>query len=363
MSTMIRMTAAEAEQLAAAALIASRTSEAAARSTARALVAAEIDGQAGHGLSRVPPYALHARCGKVDGYAVPRVEQVAGAALRVDAGLGFAYPAIDLAIERLVPLAKQAGIAVAALHRSHHFGQAGAHAERLANAGLVALVFGNTPKAMAFAGGRRAMLGTNPIAFAAPAPRAPSFAAPAPRAPSVVATAASPDAAPADAPLVVDLALSVAARGKIVAAKAAGKSIPSDWAVDADGRPTTDPAAALNGTLSPIGGPKGAALALMVEVLTAALTGSHYGWEASSFFDDQGGPPDMGHLFLAIDPARLSAGAFDARMRVLFEAIAAEHGVRLPGSRRIEARARAAREGVAFPATLHAELRTLAGSP
>lgn len=344
-SNPIRLTAAEAEHLAAAALVASRTSAAAARATARALVAAEVDGQGGHGLSRVPPYALHARCGKVDGQAVPRVEQVAGAALRVDAGLGFAYPAIDLAIEQLVPLTRANGVAVAALHRSHHFGQAGAHAERLANAGLVAIVFGNSPKAMAFAGGRRAMMGTNPIAFAAPAQPSPSFAAP---------------GMPGNPPLVIDLAMSVAARGKIVAAKAAGKPIPPDWAVDADGQPTTDAAAALNGTLSPIGGAKGAALALMVEVLAAAATGSHYGWEASSFFDDQGGPPNMGHLFLALDPQRLSAGAFDARMGVLFEAIAAEHGVRLPGSRRLDARARAARDGLSVPVALHAELQALA---
>jgi (2R)-3-sulfolactate dehydrogenase (NADP+) len=232
---------------------------------------------------------------------------------------------------------------VAALHRSHHFGQAGAHAERLANAGLVAIVFGNSPKAMAFAGGRRAMMGTNPLAFAAPARAVASSSG----------TAGNP-------PLVIDLAMSVAARGKIVAAKAAGKPIPPDWAVDADGQPTTDAAAALNGTLSPIGGAKGAALALMVEVLAAAVTGSHYGWEASSFFDDQGGPPNMGHLFLALDPQRLSAGAFDARMGVLFEAIAAEHGVRLPGSRRLDARARAARDGLSVPVALHAELQALA---
>jgi (2R)-3-sulfolactate dehydrogenase (NADP+) len=345
MNAPLRLSIADAEALATAALVRSGTSEAAARSTARALVAAEADGQAGHGLSRVPPYALHARCGKVNGHAVPRVEQVAAAALRVDAGLGFAYPAIDAALDALAPLAKQAGIAVAAIRRSHHFGQAGAHAEKLANAGLVAIVFGNTPKAMAFHGGRRAMLGTNPIAFAAPAPRGQAFA---------TADGASP------VPLVVDLALSVVARGKIVAAKAAGKPIPADWAVDASGQPTTDPAAALNGTLLPIGGAKGAALALMVEVLTASLTGSHFGWEASSFFDDQGGPPDMGHAFLAIDPVRLSGGAYDSRMVALFEAIAAEHGVRLPGSRRLEARARAARDGLAVPAPLHAELTALA---
>lgn len=334
MST-VTLPLADAEALAAAALAASNASERAARSTARALVAAEADGQAGHGLSRVPSYALHARCGKVVGHAEPKVEQVAGAALRVDAGLGFAYPAIDVALEALAPLAQRMGVAVAALHRSHHFGQAGAHAERLAQHGLVAIVFGNTPKAMAFAGGRKAMLGTNPIAFAAPG-------------------------MPGDAPLVVDLALSVAARGKIVNAQKAGKPIPADWAVDADGHPTTDPNAALQGTLTPIGGPKGAALALMVEVLTAALTGSHYGWEASSFFDDKGGPPNMGHLFLALDPARLSGGAFDSRLSVLFAAIAAEQGVRLPGSRRLEARAKAAAQGITIPAALHAEIAALA---
>ncbi|MFO0452682.1 MAG: Ldh family oxidoreductase [Pseudomonadota bacterium] len=338
MSDPIRLSLVDAEALATRALRASGASEPMARATARALVAAEADGQAGHGLSRVPPYALHLRCGKAKGDVVPRVEQVARAALRVDAGLGLAYPAIDAALERLAPLARETGVAVAALHRSQHFGQAGAHAERLASAGLIAIVFGNTPKAMAFHGGRRAMLGTNPLAFAAPAGRG------------------------GQPPLVVDLALSVAARGKIVAAKAAGSPIPADWAVDANGQPTTDPAAALNGTLAPIGGAKGAALALFVEVLAAALTGSHYGWEASSYFDDQGGPPDMGHLFLALDPMPLSGGAFDARMAVLLEAVAAEAGVRLPGSRRLEARARAARDGVAIPAALHAEIAGLAAA-
>jgi (2R)-3-sulfolactate dehydrogenase (NADP+) len=326
-----------AEALATRALVASRTRPDNARSTARALVAAEADGQPGHGLSRVASYALHARCGKVDGHADPRVERVAGAALRVDAGLGFAYPAIDAAFLELVPLAREAGIATAVLHRSHHFGQAGAHAERLALAGLVGLVLGNTPKAMAFWGGRRPMLGTNPLAFAAPLP------------------AGQP-------PLVIDLALSVAARGKIVAAQKAGKPIPADWAVDADGRPTTDPAAALAGTLAPIGGAKGGALALMVEILAAALTGSSFGWEASSFFDDKGGPPRMGQVFIALDPERLSGGAFMARMGTLLEAVAGEPAVRLPGARRLAARARARTGGIAVTAGLHAEILSIAGS-
>jgi len=337
MGDTVRISLAEAEALATTALVASRTSPDNARPTARALVAAEADGQAGHGLSRVAPYALHARVGKVDGHARPQLAQVAAAALRVDACHGFAYPAIDLALDALPLLARRSGIAVAAIGRSHHFGQAGAHAERLAQHGLVALVLGNTPKAMALWGGRAPMLGTNPLAFAAPLPGA-------------------------GPPLVIDLALSVAARGKIVAAQKAGRAIPADWAVDAQGQPTTDPAAALAGALSPIGGAKGAALALMVEVLAAAVTGSAFGWEASSMFDDRGGPPDVGHLLVALEPDALSSGHFLARMGVLLEAFEAEAGARLPGTRRLEARARAASEGLAVPAALHAEIEALARS-
>ena len=334
----VRLSLAEAQALAYQALLASRTSAANAGPTARALVAAEADGQGGHGLSRVPSYALQSRAGKVDGNATPRVERVAGAALRVDGGFGFAYPAIDAAIDALAPLAREQGIAVAAMHHSHHFGQAGAHAERLAARGLVALVLGNSPRAMAFWGGRKAMLGTNPLAFAAPLPGG-------------------------AAPLVIDLAMSVAARGKIVAAEKAGKPIPAGWAVDAQGNPTTDAKAALGGTLLPIGGAKGGALALMIEILAAAVTGSAYGWEASSFFDDKGGPPDMGHVLIAIDAGTLSAGAFDGRMAALLEAIAAEPEARLPGTRRLANRARAAADGVAIAAALHAEIDALGATP
>lgn len=334
MSSGIRLTLAEAESLAVEALRANRTAELGARATARALVAAEADGQVAHGLSRIPAYALQARSGKVRGQAVPRVDLAAPGTLRVDARLGFAYPAIDVTVERLAPLARSQGIALAAIHRSHHFGQVGAHAERLAEAGLVALVFGNTPKAMAFHGGRRAMLGTNPLAFAAPT-------------------------ASGEAPLVIDLALSVAARGKIVAAQKAGQPIPEGWAVDSQGQPTTDPTAALAGTLSPIGGAKGGALALMVEILGAALTGGAFGWEASSFFDAEGTPPDMGHLFIGIDPGPTSGSAFGSRMATLLAAMAAEPAVRLPGSRRLAARARARSEGISISPALYEDILTV----
>lgn len=334
MTSAIRLSLAEAEALAFAALLANGASDRAARSTARALVAADADGQAAHGLSRVPSYALQARSGKVHGAAVPVLSKPAPGIVRVDAGLGFAYPAIDLAIDALIPCARSQGIAAAAIHHSHHFGQVGAHAERLADAGLVALIFGNTPKAMAFHGGSRAMLGTNPLAFAAPT-------------------------GDGSAALVIDLALSVAARGKIVAAQKAGKPIPEGWAVDANGRPTTDPTAALAGTLSPIGGAKGGALALLVEILGAALTSGAFGWEASSFFDAEGKSPDMGHLFIAIDPGPVSGGAFTGRMTTLLEAMGEEPAVRLPGSRRLAARDRARTQGIEITAALHAEILAL----
>jgi (2R)-3-sulfolactate dehydrogenase (NADP+) len=228
------------------------------------------------------------------------------------------------------------GVAVAAIRRSHHFGQAGAHAEKLAREGLIALVFGNSPKAMPFWGGTAPALGTNPIAFACPLP--------------------------GSDPLVIDLAMSVVARGKIMAAAQKGEPIAEGWAVDASGRPTTDAAAAMKGAMLPIGGPKGSALALMVEILAAALTGSAFGWEASSLFDDKGDAPNLGHAILALDPERLSGGSFMARMGALVAAMGAEDDVRLPGLTRLTNRRAAAEHGVSIPAKLYAEIKALASA-
>ncbi len=325
----------ELEALIASALVASKTSEPNARSVALALAQAEIDGQKGHGLSRVPSYAAQARAGKVDGHAVPQVRQTRPGALMVDAANGFAFPAFDLAIARLPALAAANGIAAAGFVRSHHFGVVGRHVERLAEAGLVALAFGNTPKAIAPWGGRRPLYGTNPIAFAAPQRGRP--------------------------PLVVDLALSLVARGRILTAAQKGEPVPADWAVDEEGRPTTDAQAALKGALQPIGGAKGAALALMVEALAVALTGAQFGFEASSFFDADGPPPGVGQLLVAIDPGAFAGkDAFVERMAALAGMIEGDAGARLPGSRRLALRAKAAAEGVAVDTRLLAEVRAMA---
>jgi len=328
--------AAELEALIIAALVASNTSEANARSVARALTQAEIDGQKGHGLSRVPSYAGQARSGKVDGHAVPAANQTRPGALMIDVKGGFAFPAFDLAIARLPELASKAGIAAAGFVHSHHFGVVGRHVERLAEAGLVAMAFGNTPNAIAPWGGSRSVYGTNPIGFAAPQRNKP--------------------------PVVVDLALSHVARGKILTAVQKGEPIPPDWAVDADGKPTTDPAAALKGTLLPIGGAKGAALALMVEVLAVAITGANFGFEASSFFDAEGKPPGVGQVLIAIDPGAFGGQSmFLDRIAALAHVIEHEAGARLPGSRRLVAREKAARDGVTVETKLLSEARALAG--
>jgi (2R)-3-sulfolactate dehydrogenase (NADP+) len=292
----------------------------AARSVARALVGAEADGLKGHGLSRIPTYLAMLKSGKIDGAAVPRVTQPRPGVLAIDAACGFAYPAIDVAIEHLRALAKQQGIAAAAISRSNHAGACGRHVERLAEQGLVALFFANTPEAIAPWGGTRAVFGTNPIAFAAPLEGRP--------------------------PIVIDLALSKVARGNIVAAKQKGEPIPEGWALDKDGRPTTDADAALAGTMIALGDAKGAALALMVEVLAAALVGTHFAFEASSFLDDKGGPPQTGQLIIAIDPAGFGHAAFSRRMQVLAQAIEAQDQTRLPGARRLALRDKAKREGL-----------------
>ena len=322
----------EAEQLVCRALMANRTSHDNARATAKALIAAEADGQSGHGLVRVPSYAEQARVGKVDGFAIPAITGT-GAALRVDAGTGFAYPAMDAAIARLAPLAHDLGVASAGVFASHHCGQAGRHVERLAEQGLVAFICANTPSAMAFHGGVKPRLGTNPLAFAAPLP--------------------------GRAPLVIDMALSVVARSRIVAARNKGEAIPPGWALDAEGKPTTDPANALAGTLLPVGGAKGAALALMVEILCGALGGARFAWEASSFMDAEGGPPKLGQFLIALSPTHFAGENFLPRMGELVKAVEAD-GARLPGDRRFALRARAQTEGLRIADPLHAEISALA---
>jgi (2R)-3-sulfolactate dehydrogenase (NADP+) len=325
------LTLGQAESLVADALTRCRTRRDNAACVARALVAAEADGLKGHGLTRVPSYAAQAQTGKVDGLAVPAIERPRPGAAMIDAQNGFAYPALDAAVALLPELARAAGIACAAIRRSHHCGAAGHPVERLAEQGLVAMMFANTPAAIAPWGGATPVFGTNPIAFACPLPGRP--------------------------PVVIDLALSKVARGNILAAKQKGERIPQGWALDAAGRPTTDPDAALAGTMLPVGDAKGTALALMVELLAAGLTGAKFAAEASSFLDAEGPPPGTGQLIIAFDPAAF--GGSLERFGALIAAIESQPGARLPGTRRLAARRKAAREGLLVSDALLREIEAL----
>ena len=301
------LSAEEANRLIIAALVQSKTSAANAASVAKALVGAELAGQAGHGLLRVSSYCAHAAVGKVDGFAQPVLTQVRPASIAIDAANGFAYPALDLAIAKLPDVVRRQGIAAAGIRRSHHAGVVGLHVEALARQGIVAIMVANSPPAMAPWGGNRPLFGTNPIAFAAPL-------------------------AGAD-PIVIDISLSRVARGKVAAAARKGDAIPENWAFDADGQPTTDPKAAMAGTMAPMGDAKGATLALMVELLCAGLTGANYAYDASSFFDDQGRPPGVGQMLIGIEAGAFTEGTL-ARFADMASAIADTPGARLPGRRR-----------------------------
>ena len=334
--TAIRLQIHELERLMQRALEASGATQAMAAATARALAAAEMEGIASHGASRIPQYCGHLRNGRARGDAVPAVVRERKAACLVDAREGLAFEACGLGVREAIRRAKEFGVAWAAIANSNHFGVAAYHLEPVAQAGLVGLAMGNSPAAMPAWGGKRALFGTNPIAAVFP------------RRDGV--------------PLVIDVSLSAVARGKIMVAARDGKPIPEGGALDAQGEPTTDAKAALKGSMLPAGGVKGAMLALTVELLVCALSGSAYGFESDSFFTDEGRPTRIGQAFLAIDPDALAGShVYFERVETLVSAMLEDGGVRLPGERRVTQRKRASAEGVSIPAELHAKIAALAG--
>lgn len=320
-------------------LTASGASTLQATSTARSIRDAEADGIRTVGLSYLPTYCDHVACGKVLGDAVPAVSQPRAATVVVDAGLGFCHPAYEAGEQPLVAAARANGIAILAITHSYSAGVLGWFVERLARQGLVAIMFANSSSLMAPHGGIRPFFGTNPLAWAAP--RA------------------------SGEPVVADLSSSTVAWVKVNAAAQAGEAIPLGWALDADGNPTTDAVAALAGSMAPAAGHKGSALALLVDVMSGGVAGSHFSFEASGFGGTEGGPPDVGQVVIAIDPTATMGDHFVDRLETEFAALAAEPGARLPGDRRLSERAAAARDGVVVPDDLMALLTDYAthGSP
>ena len=303
--------------------------------TIDALILAEAQGLASHGISRVPMYLAHVTHGRVNPNAVPVIQQQCASAALINADNGFAFPACNQAIKLAIQKASETGIAVGAVTNSHHFGVAGNHLRAIADAGLVGWAMGNSPAAMPAWGGKRAIFGTNPIAAIFPRTNAD--------------------------PILVDLSLSEVARGKIMVAAKNGTPIPQGWALDAKGNPTTDAKAALAGMMLPMGGVKGAMLAMVVEIMVTALTGAHFGAEADSFFIDAGNQPRLGQLFLVINPDALAGRlAYESRLSALIDVVLQDPDVRLPGTRRFALAEEAMREGLELPDALVEQIRKLA---
>ncbi len=313
---------AEIEDLSFNALVAAGTSEENARPLARATAATEADGVASHGLAYIPIYAEHVQCGKVDGQAVPQLDMPRPGVITVDAATGFAHSAIDKGFEKLIPLAKQQGVAALSIRNSYNCGVLGYHTYRLAQEGLLGIGFTNAPASIAPSGGHKPVVGTNPFSIAAP----------------------GSDGQPA---ILIDQSASTIAKSEVMKHAREGKPIPVGWALDADGNPTTDPNVGLKGSMAPSGGYKGVGIALLVEMMAAAMTGATLGINASPFSGTVGGPPKTGQFFLAIDPVATAGDLFADRIRDLTAAIHDQNGAHLPGDGRSSKRAIAQTQGVA----------------
>lgn len=282
----------------------------------------ERDGALSHGVFRVPQYVETLATGYLDGAAVPRVEQVTPSYIRVDAAKGFAQVALERARAAIMASVAEQGVAVAAIRNSVHHSALWPDVEPFADAGYVAFtaVTGGVPT-VAPAGVRKAVLSTNPFAFATPVQGA--------------------------GPMVIDSATSSMSFGDLTLAARAGRPVPPGTGVDAHGQETSDAGAiAHGGTLLPFGGHKGAALSIMVEILASALTGGAFSVEAVVGKPAGAYPSRTGQFFLVVDPSRGAAGDFAPRVAGFLAMLRSEGMERLPADHRYKARAKAERDGI-----------------
>ena len=341
MAETIALSLEEIEQLAVHALLRENFSAPQAHAIARTVTAAERDGCRSHGLFRIPFYIKALQNDNTNPEAVPVLSDAGKSVLHIDAGCGFCPLALETGYEPLINRARTQGIAALAIHNVYNIAALWPEVEQLAESGLVAMAFTAATATVAPAGGTRPVFGTNPMAFSWPRSGKP--------------------------PLVFDQASSASARGEIQLHLNAGKAIPEGWAVDAQGNPTTDPQAALDGAQLAFGGHKGAALALMVELLAGALLGDLLSFQASEHDQYRVGAPFGGELILAIEPTHFAPSVTEPggnrkpqldHAEQLFERILMQHGTRLPSDRRYEARQASMQQGVLIDKSLYDALIT-----
>lgn len=335
MPAMLKLTPAKARALIFGALTGAGTSAANARYFTEAILDTELSGLEGHGFYWLQYYCEHLQSGKVKGKVRPSVKKISPAAFRVDARQGFAHPAIEAGFAKLVPAAKKSGVAAMAVHNSYNAATLGFHTGYLARQGLVAFGFTNSPPAIAPVGGRKPVIGTNPMSFAVPGHKG-------------------------KIAFLIDQSSSAVAWTAVKRASEAGKPIPLGWALDARGNPTTDPAKGLAGSMAPSGGYKGFGQGLIVEVMCAAMTGANRGLQMGSMMINDGKPVGNGQFFIALDPKAFSGGLFDKQVKALIASITSQKGARLPNARREANRKRLKREGLPIEWALYDRLKSFA---
>lgn len=269
--------------------------KASAKVVADCLVQADLRGVDSHGINRIPSYMERVRQGVLDAKATPSLNKITPVVAQVDAHNGFGFLAAHLGMSTAIDMAKEFGIGMVSVKHSNHFGMSAWIVQQAVDAGMMSLVFTNSSPALPVWGGKEKMMGVSPIACGAPGGSEPPF--------------------------ILDMAPSVAARGKIYKALRRGEKIPSDWALDAEGRQTDDPAAALKGVMLPMGGPKGSALSIMMDVFSGVLSGSAFAGHVTNPYDPSK-PADVGHFLVAIKPDLfMSLDEFKQRMDYLYRRV------------------------------------------
>jgi len=332
----ITLTPAEVRDLAVQALLHAGIAPAQANAMAEVIAKAEGDESRSHGLYRIMGCINAVRSGKVDPKAVPEIVSETGAAIRVDAHLGFANHAVELGREHLIAKAKQSGIAVLAINHCYHFSALWGDIEPVAEQGLAAMSCTIGGHFVALAGGVKRAIGTNPFAFAFPR-------------------------GPSRHPFVFDISSSIVARGEIELHRRAGKPLPEGWGIDKAGKPTRDAAAVLDGAILPFGGHKGAAIGLMVELLAGPLIGDMLGKDSFAADTGDGGPMRGGYIMIAIDPAFFGNGAENVAAADRWLAhLEDDHApARLPSGRRYRSRKRSEEAGVRVDRSIYEEIKAI----
>jgi LDH2 family malate/lactate/ureidoglycolate dehydrogenase len=295
---------------------------------ARCLVRADLRGVDTHGIVRIPGYLDRIDKGLINPAPDLAFERVAPAAARLDGQNGLGFIIATRAVTEAIEIARDNGLGLVGIRNSTHYGMAATYLLQAVEAGFLAMVFTNASRAMPPWGGREELLGTSPFAVAAPNSKG--------------------------VPFVLDMSPTVAARGKIRKALREGREIPDFWALDAQGRPTTDPEAALGGTLLPIAGPKGAGLSMMLDILCGVLTGANFAGEVGNQYQNYDRPQGVGHFILILRPDLfVAAEDFATRMQYLVGVIKANpkaegfDEIYMPGE--IEARKEAGYHGNGIP--------------